>query len=227
MSTATSLLTPATSSLTRISIGWLKPNFTPGTFSESSLPISSISASRVSPGRQFVLGLEHGPDVGLMNAHHVVGDFRAAGLAVDQAHLGNRLEQVFDLGRGRHGSFERGRRNADGLDQQVSFVQPRHELAAQIEAPPARWRAPAQTAKHDGARPDGGRRNRVPAGRARLAQRSSQTSFSCGRLERHIAASTGISVSDRSSEPASAKITVSAIGRNSFPSVPWSARIGR
>ena len=45
--------------------------------------------------------------------------------------------------------------------------------------------------------------------------------------QRPIAASTGIRVSDKSSEPARAKITVSAIGRNSFPSVPWSARIGR
>ena len=34
-------------------------------------------------------------------------------------------------------------------------------------------------------------------------------------------------VSDNSSEPARAKITVRAMGRNSFPSVPWSARIGR
>ncbi len=52
MSTATSLFTPATSSLTLISIGWLKPNFTPGTCSVKSLSISSINRSRVSPGRQ-------------------------------------------------------------------------------------------------------------------------------------------------------------------------------
>ena len=122
MSTATSLLTPATSSLTRISIGWLKPNFTPGTCSERNLSISSINMSRESPGAT-VLGLEHGPDVGLMNPHHVVGDFRAAGLAVDQTHLGDGPEQVFDLGRCGHRPLERGRRNADRLDQEVSFVQ--------------------------------------------------------------------------------------------------------
>ncbi len=40
-------------------------------------------------------------------------------------------------------------------------------------------------------------------------------------------ASTGMSVSDRITEPTSAKITVSAIGRNIFPSTPSSARIGR
>ena len=38
---------------------------------------------------------------------------------------------------------------------------------------------------------------------------------------------TGMKVSDRTSEPARAKITVSAMGRKSFPSVPWRARIGR
>ena len=57
MSAATSLLTPATSSLTRISIGWLKPNFTPGTFSVRSLSISSIRSSRVRPGRHSSWGL--------------------------------------------------------------------------------------------------------------------------------------------------------------------------
>ena len=36
-----------------------------------------------------------------------------------------------------------------------------------------------------------------------------------------------MSESDRKSEPARAKITVSAMGRKSLPSVPWSARIGR
>ena len=50
------------------------------------------------PRAPLLLGLEHGPNVGLMNAHHVVGDFRTAGFAVDQAHLGDRLEHVFDLG---------------------------------------------------------------------------------------------------------------------------------
>ena len=40
-------------------------------------------------------------------------------------------------------------------------------------------------------------------------------------------ASTGISVSDRISEPTSTKITVSAIGRNILPSTPSSVRIGR
>ncbi len=39
----------------------------------------------------LVLGFEHGPDVGLVHAHHVVGDLGAAGLAVDQPHLGDRL----------------------------------------------------------------------------------------------------------------------------------------
>ena len=38
---------------------------------------------------------------------------------------------------------------------------------------------------------------------------------------------TGINVSDKIIEPANAKITVSAIGRNSFPSTPSSVRIGR
>ena len=44
---------------------------------------------------------------------------------------------------------------------------------------------------------------------------------------RKYEASTGVAVSDSSSEPVSAKMTVSAIGRNIFPSTPCSARIGR
>ena len=40
-------------------------------------------------------------------------------------------------------------------------------------------------------------------------------------------AKTGISVSERISEPTRAKITVNAIGRNNLPSVPSSVRIGR
>ena len=40
-------------------------------------------------------------------------------------------------------------------------------------------------------------------------------------------ASTGVAVSERISEPISAKTTVNAIGRNIFPSTPSSARIGR
>ena len=40
-------------------------------------------------------------------------------------------------------------------------------------------------------------------------------------------ASTGMSVSDITIEPARAKMTVSAIGRKSFPSIPSSVRIGR
>ena len=133
MSAATSLLTPATSSLTLISIGWLKPNATPGTCSVKSLSISSIKASRVKPGAPLVLRFEHGPDVGLVHAHHVVGDLGAARLAIDQAHFGDRLQEVFDLGRRGHGPFERGRRDAHGLDQEVSLVESRHELAPQAQ----------------------------------------------------------------------------------------------
>ena len=38
---------------------------------------------------------------------------------------------------------------------------------------------------------------------------------------------TGISVNERTIEPSRAKMTVRAIGRNSFPSIPSSVRIGR
>ena len=96
------------------------------------------------------LGLEHGPDVGLVHAHHVVGDLGPAGLAVDQPDLGDGLEQVLDLGRCRDGPFERGRRDAHGLDQEVAFVELGHELAAQVagdrHAGADQRRAPATTA---------------------------------------------------------------------------------
>ena len=45
--------------------------------------------------------------------------------------------------------------------------------------------------------------------------------------ESTVAASTGISVSEITSDPRSAKSTVSAIGRKSLPSVPSRNRIGR
>ena len=57
--------------------------------------------------------------------------------------------------------------------------------------------------------------------------RTSQTSFSSAFAPSAIDASTGINVRDRTIDPNRAKITVSAIGRKSFPSVPSSARIGR
>ena len=133
MSAATSLLTPATSSLTLISIGWLNPNFIPGnTFGQK---LVNFFDQRVASqtGPPFVWRLEHGPDVGLVHAHHVVGDFGSTGLAINEPHLGYRLEQFFHLGRRRHGPFERGRRNTHGLEQQVAFIEPRHELAAEVE----------------------------------------------------------------------------------------------
>ena len=54
----------------------------------------------------------------------------------------------------------------------------------------------------------------------RLIQRISQSSFSSAWSLRPSEAITGMNESDRTSEPARAKITVRAIGRNSFPSVP-------
>ena len=44
------------------------------------------------------------------------------------------------------------------------------------------------------------------------------------RKSEHI---TGTYVTERMSEPMSAKVTVSAIGRNSLPSIPWSVMMGR
>ena len=52
-------------------------------------------------------------------------------------------------------------------------------------------------------------------------------SRSSSRAGRNSDASAGTSVSDSTNAPASAKSTVIAIGRNIFPSVPPSARIGR
>ena len=46
-------------------------------------------------------------------------------------------------------------------------------------------------------------------------------------LGRARAASAGMNVIDRISEPASANSTVRAIGRNSFPSTPSRVRMGR
>jgi hypothetical protein len=57
--------------------------------------------------------------------------------------------------------------------------------------------------------------------------RIKKASRSAGRLGRSKLASTGISVSEMSIEPARAKMTVNAIGRKSLPSMPSSARIGR
>ena len=57
--------------------------------------------------------------------------------------------------------------------------------------------------------------------------RISSGSRSSIRLGSIRLASTGINVSDSTIEPARAKITVRAIGRNSLPSTPSSARIGK
>jgi hypothetical protein len=46
------------------------------------------------------------------------------------------------------------------------------------------------------------------------------------RSNRTRLASTGISVKDSTIEPANAKMTVSAIGRNNLPSIPSRVRIG-
>ncbi len=61
----------------------------------------------------------------------------------------------------------------------------------------------------------------------RWAIRISSGSRSSIRRGSSRLASTGISVSDRTIEPTRAKMTVSAIGRNSLPSIPSSVRIGR
>ena len=61
---------------------------------------------------------------------------------------------------------------------------------------------------------------------SRFAPRTSQVSFSSLGL-RISAHSTGTSVSDSSSEPAIAKVMVSAIGLNSLPSSPVSENSGR
>ena len=60
----------------------------------------------------------------------------------------------------------------------------------------------------------------------RFAQRNSNGSFSGTRLSSRLA-KTGIRVSAQTSEAVSAKTTVSAIGRNIFPSTPRRAWIGR
>ena len=74
----------------------------------------------------------------------------------------------------------------------------------------------------------------MPHGRARgperIASAPSRTiqgsrSFTCRGSSK--LASTGINVSDRTSEPTRAKITVSAIGRNILPSTPCKVRIGK
>ena len=62
---------------------------------------------------------------------------------------------------------------------------------------------------------------------SRLASRITSGSRSSIRRGKSKLASTGISVIDSTSEPAKAKITVNAIGRNSFPSMPSSVRIGK
>ena len=59
------------------------------------------------------------------------------------------------------------------------------------------------------------------------AARSTRVSLSFTRRDRPSEASTGMSVSDMTIEPSRAKTTVSAIGRKSFPSIPWRVRIGR
>ena len=61
----------------------------------------------------------------------------------------------------------------------------------------------------------------------RWAMRISSGSRSSIRLGSIRLASTGISVSESTIDPARAMITVKAIGRNSLPSTPSSVRIGR
>ena len=64
------------------------------------------------------------------------------------------------------------------------------------------------------------------AGRAARRSRTSSTSCASTRSGRKRLDSTGTTVSERTSEPMRMKITVSAIGRNIFPSTPSSVRIG-
>ena len=81
--------------------------------------------------------MQHDPDVGLLHAHHVVGDFRPARLAEDRSHFGKFQQQLLDLRAtwsSAPSSVALGK--PIGFDQDVSFVQPRHELGPESQA---RW----------------------------------------------------------------------------------------
>ena len=97
-------------------------------------------------GAPLVLGFQEGPDVGLVDAHHVVGDLGAARLAVDQANLGKRPEDVLDLGGRRNRALQRRRGDAQRLDHQVPLVEARHELGTQVQRD--RHRQPHQPQRH-------------------------------------------------------------------------------
>ena len=84
-------------------------------------------------GRPLGMRLEHHPDVGLLHAHDVVGDLWPAGLAEDRLHLGKLAERLFDPGRDRHRILQRGTGQTVDLDEQIAFVEPRHELGAKVE----------------------------------------------------------------------------------------------
>jgi hypothetical protein len=105
------------------------------------------------------------------------------------------------------------------------LVEGRNELAAE----PCRDEEAAEQ-EDTGAGDDGARWRRPrarPAGRSAVRQRMTRLSRSDGRAGRTSATTAGTKVNASTSAPRRASSTTCAMGRNIFPSMPVSVRIGR
>ena len=166
------------------------------------------------------LRLEHGPDVGLVHAHHVVGDLGPTGLAVDQPHLGNRLERASRSGWTWAPPL---RATAEGM--RTASISRSPSLSRGMNSAPMFQAIGTLVITRPAARNtamNGWRTNRSSTGVYKPLDPADQPELLFLRRgrSRPSEAITGMNESDRTSEPARAKITVRAIGRNSFPSVP-------
>ena len=225
--TATSALTPEIISLTRCSIGCVNSSFWPGR-SWNSFWISLPSSSCVR--RLLPLGarLQRDEEIGLLRPHRIGGHLRRAACGSRRARsrremleqqplhprvVAQRLVQV-------------GARQTQDVDDEGPFRQPRHELGAEAAARSSRAEPAPPTSATSTATPCR-MASRSSGAYSQRASRTIHGSFSSIRRGNSRLASTGISVSDSTSEPSRAKITVNAIGRNSLPSTPSRVRIGR
>ena len=174
--------------------------------------------------------LEREEEVRQLDAHRVGGDLRGARAAsrCARSRPGTPPAAASRCGRSSatasstempgqpHGGAD------DGALAQLGQELAAHARGQQRRAGHQRQRRPAATGR---ATPQ--RQVQAPARRAGAPAAPATAPAPRPACGRNRLASTGVSVSARISEPSSAKISVSAIGLNSFPSTPSSVRMGR
>jgi hypothetical protein len=150
---------------------------------------------------------------------------RRAGSGHYGDHLGKPLEHLLGHRRVADRLLQRHAWQPPGLERDDAFIEARDELRAHEQGDThARGKEPRSHTAGDPWVAQRARQQRA-IDALRLADEPRPSSFT--RVRRKMLASRGITVKESTSEPASAKTTVSAIGRNIFPSTPWSVRIGR